>query len=67
MSPSKKQNIKKKLDVVKFVLLTILLGLIFVLVANIILYHEKNATKPLDLREKVDLKQELNNVFFPGN
>lgn len=67
MSPSKKQNIKKKLDVVKFVLLTILLGLIFVLMANIILYHEKNAAKPLDLREKVDLKEELKGVFFPGN
>ena len=65
MSPSKKQNIKKKLDVVKFILLTILLGLIFVLVANIILYHEKNEVQPLDLRENVDLNKELKDVFFP--
>lgn len=66
MSPSKKQSIQKKLNILKFILLTCFLALIFFLMANVVIYTRNeslNPTQAPDLREKIDLKGEINSIF----
>lgn len=63
MSHSKKQNIEKKLNFLKFILLTLFIALLFFLIGNII-FFSKQTFFPSDFRGNIDLKKEMNDVLF---